>query len=67
MLPFKAPMDPENQNFEKMEKMPEDIIILWTVYPLITRNQNFEKMKKMPRNLFILHIFTINGNHMYVS
>ena len=46
MLPFKAPMDPENQNFEKMEKMPEDIIILWTVYPLIPRNQNFEKMKK---------------------
>ena len=29
--PFYAllpPMDPENQNFEKMKKIPEDIIIL---------------------------------------
>ena len=24
------PMDPENQNFEKMKKIPEDIIILQT-------------------------------------
>ena len=27
--PFTNPMDPENQNFEKMKKTPEDIIILW--------------------------------------
>ena len=27
-LPFYPPMDPENQNFEKMKKTPEDIIIL---------------------------------------
>ena len=27
-LPFYPPMDPENQNFEKMKKPPEDIIIL---------------------------------------
>ena len=27
-LPFYSPMDPENQNFEKMKKTPEDIIIL---------------------------------------
>ena len=26
--PFISPMDPENQNFEKMKKPPEDIIIL---------------------------------------
>ena len=26
--PFTPPMDPENQNFEKMEKIPEDIINL---------------------------------------
>ena len=26
--PFTPPMDPENQNFEKMKKSPEDIIIL---------------------------------------
>ena len=29
-LPFYPPMDPENQNFEKMKKIPEDIIILQT-------------------------------------
>ena len=28
-LPFYPPMDPENQNFEKMKKTPEDIIIIW--------------------------------------
>ena len=27
-LPFYSPMDPENQNFEKMKKTLEDIIIL---------------------------------------
>ena len=26
--PFYSPMDPENQNFKKMKKTPEDIIIL---------------------------------------
>ena len=29
-LPFYPPMDPENQNFQKKEKTPEDIIILQT-------------------------------------
>ena len=28
LLPFYIPMDPENQNFETMKKIPEDIIIL---------------------------------------
>ena len=27
-LPFYPTMDPENQNFERMKKTPEDIIIL---------------------------------------
>ena len=27
-LPFYPPMDPENQNFKKMQKTPEDIITL---------------------------------------
>ena len=27
-FPFYPPMDPENQNFEKVKKAPEDIIIL---------------------------------------
>ena len=30
VLPFCPPMDPENQNLKKMEKPPEDIIILQT-------------------------------------
>ena len=33
-------------------------------YPLTTRNQNLKKMKKMPRDIIILHMFTINDNHM---
>ena len=27
-MPFYPPMDPENENFEKMKKYPEDIISL---------------------------------------
>ena len=39
-LPFNPPNNPENQNFQKMKKIPEDII---------------------------LHMCTINENHMYGS
>ena len=28
------------------------------------KNQNFEKMKKTPVDIIILHIYTINENHM---
>ena len=35
-LPFYPHMDPENQNFGKMEKIPEDIIIL----PMCTINDS---------------------------
>ena len=28
------------------------------------KNQNFEKMKKIPRDIIILHMCTINDNHM---
>ena len=28
-LPFHAPQNPKNQNFEKMKKMPEDNILLY--------------------------------------
>ena len=34
-LPFYPPMDPENQNFEKMKKITEDIIILQTYMTVI--------------------------------
>ena len=34
-------------------------------YPLVDpESQNFEKMKNIPRDIIILHICTINGNHM---
>ena len=50
LLPFYPPNNPENQNFEKMKKMPVDIIIL--------------HMKKMPGNIIISHKCTINDNYM---
>ena len=28
------------------------------------KNQNFEKMKRMPGDIIILHMCTINDNHM---
>ena len=28
------------------------------------KNQNFEKMKKMPGDIIILHMCTVNDNHM---
>ena len=89
------PNNPENQNFEKMKKMPGDIIILhlctindnhmmyhsWdmecdrqkflpfcTVFALLPannpENEDFAKMKKMPGDIIILHLCTINNNHM---
>ena len=89
------PNNPENQNFEKMKKMPGDIIILhlctindnhmmyhsWdmecdrqkflpfcTVFALLPannpENEDFAKMKKMPGDIIILHLCTINDNHM---
>ena len=36
--------------------------------PNIMENQNFEKMKKTPGDIIILHMCTINDDHMmYVS
>ena len=33
-------------------------------YPNNLKNQNLEKLKKTPRDIIILHICTINDNHM---
>ena len=33
-------------------------------HPNNLKNQNFEKMKKNPGDIIILHMFTINDNHM---
>ena len=55
-------MDPENQNFEKMKKTSEDIIILQMC--TINESYNFEKMKKQPGDIIILQRCTINDNHM---
>ena len=35
--------------------------------PRNPENQNFEKMKKAPGDIIILHMSTINKNHMYDS
>ena len=32
--------------------------------PNNSESQNFEKMKKTPKNIIILHMCTINENHM---
>ena len=92
------PYNLKNQNFEKMKKIPEDIIILhmstindnhmtsfmipkiWSTTnrifchfgqcfallpPNNPENQNFKKMKKKtPGDIIILHMCTINDNHM---
>ena len=55
-LPFYAPNNPKNQNFEKMKKTPGDITILH----MCTINDNhmmYEKMKKMPGDIIILHMY----------
>ena len=38
----------------------------WAFTPLATNleNQNFEKMKKTPGDIIILHMWTLNNNHM---
>ena len=87
--------NPKNQKFEKLKKMPEDIIKLHVYHkwqsddvwflkywvwktdffvildhffpsypPNNQKNQNFEKMKILPGDIIILHMCTINDNHM---
>ena len=34
------------------------------LYPKNPTNENFEKMKKNPEDIIILHMRTINDNHM---
>ena len=94
-FPFTIPPnDPENQNFEKMKKMPGDIILsyihvyhkwrsydiwflkckvpqtflsFWAIFcpfsPLTTWKIKILKLRKTPGHI-ILHICTINNNHM---
>ena len=51
-----------------MECNGRKFLSFWTVFALLPpnnpKNQNFEKMKKTPRDIIILHMFTINDNHM---
>ena len=51
-----------------MECNGQKFLSFWTVFALLPpnnpKNQNFEKMKKTPRDIIILHMFTINDNHM---
>ena len=55
-----------------MERDGHNFLSFWTVLPFYPpnnpKNQNFEKMKKAPGDITILHMFTINDNHiMYRS
>ena len=49
-------------------RVTESIVILSHFLPLYytdnLKNQNFEKMKKTPWDIIILHMYTINENHM---
>ena len=95
LLPFYSPKNTKNQNFEKIKKIPGDIIILlmciknqshdvqflrygvrWTEFfiilshllpfcPLmITKIKYWKNKKKMPREIILLHMCTINEDHM---
>ena len=47
----------------------QNFLSFWTIlYPFTNlRNQNFEKLKKKPGDIIILHMRTINDNHMMYS
>ena len=52
-----------------MECDGQNILSFWTVFCPFTlhndsENHNFQKIKKMPGNIIILHMCTINDNHM---
>ena len=95
---FDPPNNPKNQKFEKIKKMPGDIIILhlcatnydhmiygswdikryrhnflsfWTIFcpftPLTTKKIKILKKWKKLLEVNILHMSTINKNHMYDS
>ena len=63
-----------NQMFDSwnIEGDRHNFLSFWTIFCHFTplpptnnpRNQNFEKMKKKPRDIIILHMCTINDNHM---
>ena len=51
----------------------QSFLLFWAIFCLLTllitpKSQNFVKMKKLPRDIIILHLCTINKNHiMYGS
>ena len=52
-----------------MERDRKNFLSCWTIFCPFTsltnpENQNFEKMKKVPGHIIILHMCTINENHM---
>ena len=91
LLPFYPSNNPENQSFEKMKKMPGDIIILdmctinddhmmYGSWDMECDRQNFlpcpftpeqpvkskfwKNGKKFPGDIILLHMCTINDDHM---
>ena len=52
----------------KIWSITDSFLLFWTIclpfyYPNNPENQNFEKMRKTPADI-ILHMYTINNNHM---
>ena len=52
-----------------MEHDRQNFLSFWTIFcpfypPNNPKNQNFEKIKKTPRHIIILHMYTVNDNHM---
>ena len=52
-----------------MKRDGQNFLSFWTVFlpfypPNNSKNQNFEKLKKTPGDIIILHMCTINDNHM---
>ena len=52
----------------KIWSIADSFLLFWTIclpfyYPNNPENQNFEKMRKTPADI-ILHMYTINNNHM---
>ena len=52
-----------------MKHNRQSFLLFWTIflplyYPNNPENQNFVKTRKTPADIIILHMYTINNNHM---
>ena len=42
----------------------DNFLAFWTIFCSFTKKSQFEKIKKTPKNIIILHMCTINDNHI---